>query len=149
MKVILNQDVKDLGKAGQMVNVSEGYARNFLFPKKLAIVADAGAMKNFETKQKNIEAKADKMLAGAKAIANKINNIKVVIHAKSGQGTKLYGSVTSQEIADALKAQHDVVVDKRKISISEPIKTMGTFEVPIKLHHDVSTNIHVEVVGQE
>lgn len=149
MKVILTQDVKELGKAGQLVNVSEGHARNFLIPRKLAVIADTGAMKNLESKQKSIELKAERTLALAKSAAEKIGNVKVVIKAKAGQGTRLYGQITSQEIADALKAQHGVEVDKRKISIKEPIKTMGTFEVPIKLHHDVASNIHVEVVAAE
>lgn len=150
MKVILTRDVKELGKAGELVNASEGYVRNFLLPRKMAIIADAGAMKNFEQKQKTIAAKSEKMLAEAKATAEKINNLKVTIKGKSSSGsTKLYGSVTNQEIADALKAQHKINIDKRKIHIDEPIKTIGSFEVPVKLHHEVSTNIHVEVVGEE
>ncbi|MCE5198092.1 MAG: 50S ribosomal protein L9 [Armatimonadota bacterium] len=149
MKVILTQDVKDLGKAGQLVNTSEGYARNFLMPRKLAVPADEGAMKNLEKKQKTLEAKNEKMLDEAKSVAEKLREAKVVIKAKSGAGTRLYGSVTNQEIADALKSQHKIVIDKRKIHMSEPIKTAGTFEVPVKLHHDVAANIHVEVIGQE
>ncbi|MCX6345646.1 MAG: 50S ribosomal protein L9 [Armatimonadetes bacterium] len=149
MKVILTQDIKELGKAGQLVNVSEGYGRNFLIPRKLAVMADSGAMKNLETKKHTVKAKSDKMLTDANALAEKINKLKVIIKGKSGAGTRLYGSITSQEIADALKAQHKITVDKRKISISEPIKTTGMFEVSVKLHQDVSTVIHVEVVGQE
>ena len=149
MKVILTRDVKELGKAGELVNASEGYVRNFLLPRKLAVVADAGAMKVYEQKKKTLEQKGEKMLAEAKATAEKINDLKVQIKGKAGSGTKLYGSVTNQEIADALKAQHGIAIDKRKIHIDEPIKTIGSFEVPVKLHHDVSTKIHVEVVGEE
>lgn len=149
MKVVLTQDVKELGKAGQVVNAAEGYARNFLFPRKLAIPADAGAMKNIDQKKKAEELKGEKILEDAKAIAQKLNETKVIIQGKTGTGTKLYGSITSQEIADVLLKKHKIKVDKRKIHINEPIKTLGSFEVPIKLHHDVSANIHVEVVGQE
>jgi len=149
MKVILTRDVKDLGRAGEIVNVAEGYGRNFLMPRKLAVLADAGAMKVVEQKKKVLEVKGEKMLADAQQIAEKINNLKVVISEKAGAGTKLYGSVTTQEIADALTKQHSIKVDKRKIHLNEPIKNLGTFEVPIKLHHDVSAVIHVEVVGKE
>jgi large subunit ribosomal protein L9 len=148
MKLILTRDVKDLGKTGQVVNVSDGYARNFLLPRKLAIAADAGALKVIDQKKKLLEVKGEKMLADAQQIAEKINNLKVTVTGKAGAGTKLYGSVTNQEIADAMKAQHDIAVDKRTIHITEPIKSIGTFEVPIKLHHDVSATIHVEVVAK-
>ncbi|MCE5323366.1 50S ribosomal protein L9 [bacterium] len=149
MKVILTRDVKDLGKAGELVNASEGYVRNFLIPRKMAVIADAGAMKAFEQKKKTLEHKGEKLLADAKDTAGKLDNIKVTIKGKAGSGTKLYGSVTNQEIADALKAQHGIVIDKRKIHTDEPIKTIGSFEVPVKLHHDVSTKIHVEVVEEQ
>ena len=149
MKVVLTQDVKDLGKAGQLVNVSEGHARNFLLPRKLARPADVGQMKNLATQKKSVAVKADRDLTDARAVAERLNNTKIVIKAKTGSGTRLYGSVTNQEIADALKAQQHIIVDKRKIVPHEPIKSLGTFEVPIKLHHDVSALIHVEVVGLE
>ncbi len=149
MKVILTRDVKDLGKAGEVVNVAEGYGRNFLLPRKLAILADAGAMKALEQKRKILEIKGEQLLAEAQKIAEKINDTKVTITGKAGAGTKLYGSVTNQEIADALMEQHGIKVDKRKIHVTEPIKNIGTYEIPVKLHHDVSANIHVEVVGQE
>ncbi len=149
MKVILTQDIAELGKAGQLVNVSEGHGRNFLIPRKMAVMADSGAMKNLETRKQAVKAKSDKMLIDANSLAERISKLKVIIKGKSGAGTRLYGSITSQEIADALKAQHKIVVDKRKISISEPIKTTGMFEVPVKLHQEVSTIIHVEVIGQE
>ena len=149
MKVVLTQDVKDLGKAGQLINVSKGHARNFLLPRKLARPADTGEMKNLEAKKKSVAVKADKELTDAQAVAQRLNNTKIVIKAKTGSGTRLYGSVTNQEIADALKAQQRIAVDKRKIVPHEPIKSLGTFEVPIKLHHDVSAVIHVEVAGLE
>lgn len=149
MKVILTQDVKNLGKAGQLVNVAEGYARNFLMPRKLAIVANEGAVGELEKKRKSAEAREAKAVADAKALAEKIASLKVTIDAKTGSGSKLYGSVTSHEIATALKKQHQVDVDKRKINIGEPIKSTGTYEIPVKLHSDVSATIHIEVVGKE
>lgn len=149
MKVILTRDVKDLGKAGKLVNVAEGHARNFLIPRKLAIIADEGAMKTLEKKQQTIQKKNEKLLEEAKQIAEKLASVKVLIKAKAGSGAKLYGSVTTQEIADALSKQHKITVDKRKINLSEPIKSAGIFDVPIKLHHDINTNIKVEVVVSE
>ena len=147
MKLILTRDVSELGKAGQVVNVSDGYGRNFLIPRKLAIVANAGALGALDKKRKVLEIKGEKMGEEAREIAQKIDQLKVVITGKAGSGTKLYGSVTSQEVADALLQQHSISVDKRKIHITEPIKSMGSFEVPVKLHHDVTATIHVEVVG--
>ncbi|MFQ3548694.1 MAG: 50S ribosomal protein L9 [Armatimonadota bacterium] len=149
MKVVLTKDVKDLGKAGEIVNVAEGHARNFLIPKKLAIVADAGAIKTVEAKKKMLEIKGKKLLEQAKQTAEKINNLKVTISGKQGSGTKLYGSVTSQEIADNLNSQHGIKIDKRKIHLIDPIKNIGSYEVPVKLHTDVSATIHVEVVPAE
>lgn len=147
MKVLLTRDVKDLGKTGEIVNVAEGYARNFLMPRKMAVLADAGAMKAVENKKKMLEIKGEQLLAEAKTIAEKLDQAKVTVQGKAGSGTRLYGSVTNQEIADALAAQHKIKVDKRKIHITDPIKTTGMFEVPIKLHHEVTANIHVEVVA--
>ncbi|MHB9038559.1 MAG: 50S ribosomal protein L9 [Armatimonadota bacterium] len=149
MKIILTQDVKDMGKAGELVNASEGYVRNFLIPRKMAVIADAGAMKVYEQKKKTLEMKGEKLLAEAKEMAGKIDSLKVIVKGKAGSGSKLYGSITNTEIADALQTQHHIKIDKRKIHIADPIKTIGSFEVPVKLHHDVSTNIHVEVIGQE
>ena len=147
MKLILTRDVSELGKAGQVVNVSDGYGRNFLIPRKLAIVANASALGTLDKKRKVLEIKGEKMGEEAKEIAEKIDQLKVVITGKAGSGTKLYGSVTNQEVADALLQQHSINVDKRKIHITDPIKSMGSFEVPVKLHHDVTATIHVEVVG--
>ena len=148
MKVILTTDVKELGKSGSVVNVAEGYARNFLFPRKLAVMADAGAMKVLEQKKKVLEIKGEHILADAKAIAERLDNLKIVIKAKVGTGSKLYGSVTTQDIADALLREHSISIDKRKINVTEPIKSLGSFEVPVKLHHEVTATIHVEVVGK-
>ena len=149
MKVILTRDVNDLGRAGDLVNVADGYGRNYLLPRKLAIKADAGAMKGLETRQATLELKGERVADEAQEIAERLKDVSVTITGKAGSGTKLYGSVTNQEIADALVEQHQIKLDKRKIHITDPIKNIGTYEVPVKLHHDVPTSIHVEVVGRE
>jgi large subunit ribosomal protein L9 len=149
MKVILTRDIKDLGKSGDVVNVAEGYARNFLLPRKLAIIADAGALANLEKKRRLLELKGEQLRAQAEEIAERLKGARVIIEGKTGTGTKLYGSVTAQEIADALLAQHKISIDKRKIHIEEPIKNIGTYEVPVKLHHDVTATIHVEVTSKK
>jgi large subunit ribosomal protein L9 len=149
MRVILTKDVKDLGRAGDVVSVAEGYGRNYLLPRKLAIIADAGALKALEQKKRILEMKGEQLAAQAREIADRLKDVRVVITGKAGSGTKLYGSVTSQEIADALLQQHSIKIDKRKIHITEPIKSIGTYEVPVKLHHDVSAVIHLEVVAAQ
>ncbi len=149
MKVILTRDVNDLGRSGDLVNVADGYARNFLLPRKMAMKADAGAMKGLENKRRMLELKGEQIVVQAQEIAERLKDTTVKITGKAGSGTKLYGSVTSQEIADALLEQQQIKVDKRKIHVTDPIKNIGTYEVPVKLHHDVPASIHVEVVGQE
>lgn len=148
MKVILSKDVKDLGKSGQIVNVAEGYFRNFLFPRKLAVEAGAGALKQIETKKKMVEIKLEHEISAAKEIAERLRGMTVTVKGKTGAGTKLYGSITNQDIADALLNQHHVKLDKRSIHIAEPIKTIGSHEASIKLHHEVSATITVEVVAE-
>ena len=148
MKVVLTKDVKDLGKSGQIVNVAEGYARNFLFPRKLATPADSGAMKQIETKKKVLELKQEHQTVEAREIAERLKGTSVTVKGKTGTGTKLYGSITHQDISDALLKQHHIKVDKRSIHVAEPIKSTGTHEASIKLHHDVSAMITVEVVAE-
>ncbi len=145
MKVILQQEVKKLGKKGDVLEVSEGYARNFLLPQKLAIPATAGNV-NAAKQQKDIEAhKAKRQLDEARLHAAQIAKLKIAVAVKTGEGGKLFGSVTSKDIADALKAQHGVDIDKRKIEIKDALKTLGTFPVTIKLHPEIATQIEVEV----
>lgn len=148
MKVILNKDVKDLGKTGQIVNVAEGYARNFLFPRKLAVEAGTGTLKQIETKKKMVEIKLEHEISAAKEVAERLKGTTVTVKGKTGAGTKLYGSITNQDIADALLKQHHVKLDKRSIHIAEPIKTTGTHDASIKLHHEVSAAITVEVIAE-
>ncbi|MHB0913897.1 MAG: 50S ribosomal protein L9 [Armatimonadota bacterium] len=147
MKVILTSDVKSLGKKDEIVNVSEGYYRNFLAPRNLAVAAEGTALAQYQKRQKDAAAKEAKTAAEAKALAGRISELKVTVQGKVGAGSKLYGSITSADIAEALAAQHGVKVDKRKIELEEPIKNLGTYNVPVHLHRDAQTTLKVEVTG--
>ena len=145
MKVILTQDVKGQGKKDQVVDVSDGYARNFLFPKKLAIPADNKAMNEIKNKEASLKHQIDTERAEAKALAEKLDAILVKLVCKSGADGRLYGAVTAKDIAEALEKNHKLTVDKRKITIPEPIKSYGKFELDVKLYTDVSGKIHLLV----
>ena len=149
MKVILQQDVKGHGKKGQMVEVSDGYARNFLLPRKLAVEATAENVNTMKMQDKAKKAREAEEKAQALAIAEQLKACQVKISAKSGQGGRLFGSVTSKEISDALKAQHKLDVTTRKIVLPDPIKGFGTFEVKCKLGHEVTGTINVVVAEQK
>ena len=145
MKVILLQDVKGKGKKGQLIEASDGYARNFLLPKKLAIEATADAL---NTKKMNDKATAERIArekAEALALSHKLRERTVVVTAKGGGSGKLFGSVTNQEIADALKAKAGVTLDKRKIVISDPIKNVGTYTVTCKLGYEITAPLTVKI----
>ena len=144
MKVILKQDVKGLGKKGQLVNTSDGYARNFLFPKGLAAEANAQAMSELKNKEDAERYRIKTETAAAKAAAEKMEGKTIRISAKAGQNGKLFGSVTAKEIADTLKETFGVSVDKRKIT-AEEIKQFGTYEFEVKLYPGVSTQLYVMV----
>ncbi len=145
MKVILLQDVKAQGKKGELINVSEGYARNFLFPKKLAVEADAKAMNELKNREASKQYKIDTERAAAKATAEKLQSVNVIIVMTHGEDGRLYGSVTSKDIAEALKTQHGIDIDKRKIVLQNPIKAYGSFELDVKLYTDVSGKINLTV----
>ena len=147
MKVILQQDVKGQGKKGQMVEVSEGYARNFLLPKKLAIAATADAINTMNLKEKARKAEEARLKAEAEAIAAKLKDCQVKLTAKAGAGGKLFGSVTAKEISETIKKELKVEVDKRKVSVND-IKAFGTYEAEVKLHPGISAKVYV-VVGEE
>ncbi len=148
MIVILNRDIKGTGKAGDVVKVSDGYARNMLLPKGYATEATDGNIRNLE-KQKAIaaEKKAEEK-AAAQATAEKIGALSVRIKTKAGEGGKIFGSITSKDIADALKAQHNITVDKKKIQLDSPIKQTGEMTVEIKLYTEVSAKLKVIVDAQ-
>ena len=148
MKVILTADVKGQGKKDQVINVSDGYARNFLFPKKLAVPADAGALNEVKNKEASKQHKLDVEKKNAQEIAKKLETITVRFIYAAGPDKRLYGSVTSKEIAEALKKDFGIEVDKRKITLAEPIKSFGTFKADVKLFTDVMGKITVEVCGK-
>ncbi|HHY28388.1 MAG TPA: 50S ribosomal protein L9 [Desulfitobacterium dehalogenans] len=145
MKVILKADVKGLGKKGQVCEASDGYARNFLFPKGLAVEATSGNLNDLASKKANEEKKKEKEKQEAQALATKLSSLSVEIITKSGEGGKLFGSVTNKEIAEALKAKHGIDVDRRKLELKEPIKALGTFNVHAKLHPEVTAQFQVHV----
>ncbi len=148
MKVILVREVKSLGKPDDIVNVAEGYARNFLFPRQLAVPADAGHMAELEKRRKKEELKGEKLLEEGKSLGEKLEGKHVTIKGKVGQGTKLYGAITSADIVEAIQAQLDLKVDKRKIETEDAIKTIGSHDIKIHLHRDVIVGMQVEVVGE-
>ena len=145
MKVILTQDVKAQGKKGDVINVSDGYARNFLLPKGLAIEADAKALNDQKNKDAAKQHKIDVEIAEAKDIAAKLENIKVVIKATSGSDSRLYGAVTVKEISESLAEQFNITIDKRKILSDEPIRTYGAYTREVKLFQDIVGKIHITV----
>ena len=148
MKIILKQDVKGKGKKGQMIEAAEGYARNFLIPKGLAVEATADAVNTMKLQAK-AKAKADaEAKAEAQAIAEKLKACQVKITAKGGEGGKLFGAVTSAAIADALKAQYDMDVDSKKLVIDEPIKSFGSYQVKAKLGFEISGTVNVLVIEE-
>ena len=146
MKVILQQDVKGQGKKGQLIEVSEGYARNFLLPRKLAVLATADAMNTMKLQEKAKKAEEARQKAEAEAIAEKLKSAQVKVSARAGANGKLFGAVTSKEVSDALQAQHNIELAKQKIVLDEPIKSFGTYQLKAKLGHEVSGTIHVLVV---
>ena len=148
MKVILTADVKGQGKKDQVINVSDGYARNFLFPKKLAVPADAGALNDVKNKEASKQHKIDVERAAAQETAKKLETLVLRMVYAAGPDKRLYGSVTSKEIAENLKKEFGIEVDKRKINLSEPIKSFGTYKVDVRLFSDVSGKITIEVCGK-
>ena len=147
MKVFLRDDVKNLGKIGEVVSVSDGYARNFLFPKKLAVEANTKNIREFEHNKRIIQERAAKMRDASKATAEKMSALSIVIKAKAGEEEKLFGSVTTMDIAEALQAEgYDI--DKKKISLEEPIKRLGEYSVEVKIHPEVTATVKVQVVPE-
>ena len=146
MKVILLQDVKSLGKKGEIVNVNDGYARNFILPKKLGVEATAKNLNDLKLQKANEAKIAAEQLAAAKALGEKLEKSSVTVAIKAGEGGRAFGSVSSKEIGKAIQEQLGLDVDKKKIVLNDPIKAIGSFEVPIKLHKDVTAKLAVKVV---
>lgn len=145
MKVILLQDVKGKGKKGQMIEVSDGYARNFMLPRKIAIEATADAVNTMRMNDKATQERVAREKAEAMDTAKKLRELTVVVKAKGGGAGRLFGSITNQEIADALKASNGIALDKRKIVISDPIKNVGTYTVTCKLGYEITAPLTVKI----
>lgn len=148
MKVILREDVEKLGRMGDLVNVADGYARNFLLPRNMAALATTKNIKSLEHEKRVIADRIKKEKTAAEEEAKKISAVAVSIPAQVGEEGKLFGSVTSKDIADAIAAQ-GFEIDKRRIQLEKPIKEIGTFMVSVKVHHDVTAQVKVEVVKGE
>ena len=148
MKVILLTDVKGKGKKGQMIEVSDGYARNYMLPRKIAMEATADAVNTMRMNDKAAAEKAAKERAEALDISHKLREMTLVVKAKGGGAGRLFGSVTNQEIADSLKAASGISLDKRKIVISDPIKNVGTYTVTCKLGYEISAPLTVKIEEQ-
>ena len=146
MKVILLEDVKALGKKGQIVNVSDGYARNMILPKKLGLEATPKNLNDLKLQKANAEKVAQENLEAAQAFAKDLETKEIILTLKVGEGGRTFGSVSSKEISEAAKTQLGLDIDKKKMVLPEPIKSIGSFEVPIKLHKEVTARLSVKVV---
>ena len=145
MKVILLEDVKTLGKKGQIVDVNDGYARTFILKKKLGLEATSTNLNNLKLQKANDEKIAKEILEKAKEFGEELAKLTVVVKMKAGEGGRVFGSVSSKEIAEEAKKQFGVEIDKKKIVMEEPIKSFGAFELPVKLHPEVTAKLRVKV----
>ena len=148
MKVILQQDVRGQGKKGQLVEISDGYARNFLLPRKLAVPATAENINTMKQQEKARQAQMAAEKAEAQALAEKLKSIQVKLTAKAGEGGRLFGAVTSKEIAEALSAQHGLNIAKTKLVLDEPIKSCGGYQIKAKLGYEIMGTVKVMVVEE-
>ena len=148
MKVILNQDIKGVGKKDEVINASDGYARNFLFPKNLAVEATSANMTKLQSKKDGESYKKSQEIEEAKKVAEKLKDIVLVIKVKSGENGKIFGGVTAKEIAEELKIKHKIEVDKKKIGIYETIKTLGRFPIEIKLYENVTAKLTISIESE-
>ena len=144
MEIVLLEDVKALGKKGQIVTVNDGYARNFILPKKLGVEATSKNLNDLKLKKANDAKLAAEILAAAKELAAKLDESKVTLSIKAGEGGRAFGSVSNKEISKAITDQLGLEIDKKKIVLNDPIKSIGSFEVPIKLHKDVTARLAVK-----
>ena len=145
MKVILTADVKSLGKKGEIINVSDGYARNMLLPKKLGVEANSKNINDLKLQKANEEKVAKEILEAAKAFAEDIKEKSVTVTIKTGEGGKTFGSVSSKEIAAAYKSQLNIEIDKKKLQLAEPVRSLGVYKVPYKVHPKVTAELTVKV----
>lgn len=146
MKIILLQDEKKMGKKGDVIDVSDGYARNYVLPKKIGIEATAKNMNDLKLKKANEDKRAQEQMEAAKALAAQLEDKAIVVKIKGGEGGRTFGSVSSKEIAAACQEQYNIEIDKKKIQLTESLKNFGSYEVPIKLHPQVTGKLMVKVV---
>lgn len=149
MQVILKQDVKDLGPKGALVNVSDGYARNYLIPRGLVVPATAGNIKQYQQRVTVQQTKADRLLDEAQALAAKLDGLSITIRARAGEGGRLFGSITAQDVAGGIADVAGATVDRRKIELPGAIKTTGAYRVALRLHPKVTRTIEVRVEPDE
>jgi len=147
MKVILHEEVKNLGKIGEVVDVAEGYARNFLIPKKVAVEANIKNVRALAHEKKKIEEKAKKIKGAAQQLSDKVSSLTLTLHAKAGEEEKLFGSITTMDIAEALKKE-GIEIERKRILLDEPIKRVGSYSIHIKIHPELTTQLTVQVVAE-
>jgi large subunit ribosomal protein L9 len=148
VKIVLREDVDNLGRKGDLVDVADGYARNFLVPRGLAMTATKGIAKQAEAMRRNREAREARDREEAQEIAARLGGVRIEVKARAGEGGKLFGSVTNADIADAVRAITEVELDRRSIDLPEPVKELGAVAIPVKLHPDVAVELQVEVVAE-
>lgn len=148
MKVILQQDVKSLGNKGDVVDVSDGYARNYLFPRKFALEASSGNLKEVKAKKELLKKRQQQEIDKAEQLKEKLANTLITLTTKAGENGKLFGSVTSKEIATVLQSKHGIKIDKRKIDMPEPIKSLGSYGVKVKIHPQVHGELTVKITAE-
>jgi large subunit ribosomal protein L9 len=148
MKIVLRDDVDSLGRKGDLVDVADGYARNFLVPRGLAMKATKGVAKQAEAMRRNREALEARDREAAQAIAARLDGVRIEVKARAGEGGKLFGSVTNADVADAVRGATEVELDRRSIDLPEPIKELGPASLPVRLHPDVAVELQVEVVAE-
>ena len=148
MKVVLRDDVENIGRKGDLIEVTDGFARNFLVPRGLAMKATKGVVQQAEAMRRNREARDARDREAAQALADQLTGQRIELRARAGEGGRLFGSVTSADVADAVRAQTGVELDRRKTQLAEPLKELGAVEVPVKLHADVEVTLTVDVVPE-
>lgn len=149
MRVILKQDIKGTGKKGEIINVSEGYARNFLFPKGLAQEASEANIKELERQKAHLDHLKAEELSKARKLAKELENVHLKLQVKTGEGGRMFGSITSKDIGDELEKTYGHIIDKRKIELKSPLKKTGVYHVTLKLHPEVSVTIDITVTAAE
>lgn len=145
MKIILLQDEKKLGKKGDVIEANDGYARNYILPRKIGVEATPGNMNELKLKKANEDKRAREILEAAKALAADLENRQVILKMKAGEGGKLFGSVSSKDIAEAFKVQQGLDIDKKKIQLTDALRSFGSYEVPVRLHPQVTGKLNVKV----